>query len=169
LCNKHSGLANDLPVLTFVQKSPATPKFKPAPMSNQTDNVPKWVRIAVGILGLFNLAFGLMSYMNMSILFKDGTGLDLTNAILKNANYEFAARNLAIGLALTFVTIIKGAPEALVILTIVRALIEIQTIIISFVQGNISVMLLIPLAFLAVEIIMIKTLIVVIKKEEKER
>jgi hypothetical protein len=108
-----------------------------------------------------------MSYLSMSVLFKDGAGLDLTNAILKNASYEFAARNLAIGLALAFVTIIKGAPEALVILTIVRALIEIQTIIISITQGNINAMLLMPLAFLVLEICIIKTLIVVIKKEEE--
>jgi hypothetical protein len=136
-------------------------------MSTHIDNVPKWVRMAVGILALVNLAFGIMSYLSMSVLFKDGAGLDLTNAILKNASYEFAARNLAIGLALAFVTIIKGAPEALVILTIVRALIEIQTIIISITQGNINAMLLMPLAFLVLEICIIKTLIVVIKKEEE--
>jgi hypothetical protein len=136
-------------------------------MSSHTDNVPKWVRVAVGVLAVINLAFGVASYLSMSLLFKDGTGLDLTNVILKNASYEFAARNLAIGLALTFVTIIKGAPEALVILTIIRALIEIQTIILSIVQGNINVMLLIPVVFLVLEIFIIKTLIVVIKKEEK--
>jgi hypothetical protein len=136
-------------------------------MSKQLDNVPKWVRIAVGILALLNIAFGLMGYFDMSLLFKNGAGLDLTNIILKNASYEFAARNLAIGLALGFVTIIKGAPEALTILTIVRLLIEIQTIVISIVQGNINTMLLIPLAFLVAEIFIIKTLIVAIKKEEQ--
>jgi hypothetical protein len=122
----------------------------------------------VGILALMNIAFGLASYFDMSVLYKDGAGLDLTNAILRNANFEFAARNLAIGLSLGFVTVIKGAPEALIILTITRALIEIQTIIMSVVQGNIHVMLLIPLAFLAVEIAIIRTLIGVIKKAEEQ-
>jgi hypothetical protein len=136
-------------------------------MSTHIDNVPKWVRITVGILALVNLGFGVMSYIDMSLLFKNGSGLDLSNAILKHANYEFAARNMAIGLALAFVTIIKGAPEALVILTIVRALIEIQTIIISFVQGNINIMLVLPLTFLLIEIVIIKTLVGVIKKEEE--
>ena len=135
-------------------------------MSKQTDNVPKWVRTAVGILALVNIAFGITSYLDMSLLFKDGAGLDLTNGILKNAGFEFAARNLAIGLALGFVTIIRGAPEALVILTIVRALIEIQTIIISGIQGNINAMLLLPFGFLVVEIFIIKALVGVIKKEE---
>lgn len=137
-------------------------------MSNQTDNVPKWVRTAVGILALVNIAFGVVGYFDISLLFKDGAGLDLTNAIIKNANYEFAARNLAIGLALGFVTIIKGAPEALTILTIVRALIEIQTIILQIVQGNINVMLIIPIVFLIVEIILVKTLVGVIKLEEEQ-
>jgi hypothetical protein len=137
-------------------------------MSKPVDNVPKWVRIVVGILALMNIAFGLASYFDMSVLYKDGAGLDLTNAILRNANFEFAARNLAIGLSLGFVTVIKGAPEALIILTITRALIEIQTIIMSVVQGNIHVMLLIPLAFLAVEIAIIRTLIGVIKKAEEQ-
>src|ERR1700722_4101465 len=105
-------------------------------MSSHVDNVPRWVRIAVGIIGVINIAFGIMCYFNMRLLFHAATGVDLTNPFIKNANYEFAARNLAVGLALGFVTVIKGAPEALVILTIVRALIEIQTIIQSFVQGN---------------------------------
>jgi hypothetical protein len=136
-------------------------------MSAKTDNVPKWVRVAVGVLAVVNLAFGVMSYVSMSVLFKDGAGLDLSNTILKNASYEFAARNLAIGLALIFVTIIKGAPEALVILTIVRALIEFQTIIIAVVQGEITAILLMPLAFLVLEVFIVKTLIGVIKKEEE--
>ncbi len=137
-------------------------------MSKHVDNVPKWVRIAVGVLALLNIAYGIMCYFDMSVLFKEGTGIDLTNSLIKNANSEFAARNLAIGLALGFVTIIKGAPEALVILTIVRALIEIQTIILAFVHGNITAMLLVPFVFLAVEIFIVKTLVGVIKKEEEE-
>jgi len=135
-------------------------------MSAHIDNVPKWVRIAVGILALINVAYGVMCYFDMSMLYHAGTGVDLTNSFIKNASYEFASRNLAIGLALAFVTIIKGAPEALTILTIVRALIEVQTIIQSVVQANISAMLLIPVAFLALEIFIVKTLIGVIKKEE---
>jgi hypothetical protein len=135
-------------------------------MSINIDNVPKWVRVAVGILALLNIAFGVMSYIDIHVLFHEGTGVDFSNPFIKNANFEFAARNLAIGLAMAFVTKIKGAPEALVILTIVRALIEIQTIIIAIVQGNINAMLLVPIAFLVFEIFIIKALIVVIEKEE---
>ncbi len=135
-------------------------------MSTHIDNVPKWVRIAVGIVAAINVIFGIMCYIDMHILYHAAIGVDLTNSFIKNANSEFASRNLAIGIALGFVTIIKGAPEALVILTIVRALIEIQTIILSIIQGNIDAMLLISGAFLVLEIFIVKTLIGVIKKEE---
>jgi uncharacterized membrane protein YhdT len=137
-------------------------------MAAHADNVPRWVRIAVGILAVLNIAYGVVGYLNMSVLFHAGTGIDFTNPLIKNANDEFASRNLAIGLALGFVTMIKGAPEALVILTIVRALTEIQTIILAIVQGNINAMLILPVVFLAVEMVMVKTLIGVIKLEEAE-
>lgn len=137
-------------------------------MSKNIDNVPNWVRITVGILALLNIAFGVAGYFDMSLLFHAGTGIDLSNSLIKNASFEFAARNLAIGLALGFITIIRGAPEALIILTITRALIEIQTIIISITHGNTNAMLLVPFAFLVVEIFIVKTLIPVIKKEEAQ-
>ena len=137
-------------------------------MSAHIDNVPRWVRIAVGILAVLNIGFGVMSYFDLSLLYNAATGVDLTNSFIKNAGFEFASRNLAIGLALGFVTVIKGAPEALVILTIVRALIEIQTIILAIAQGSITAMLLVPLAFLVLEVFIIKTLVGVIKLEEAQ-
>jgi hypothetical protein len=137
-------------------------------MSKSIDHVPSWVRITVGILALLNIAFGVAGYFDIGVLFHSGTGIDLSNSLIKNASFEFAARNLAIGLALGFVTIIRGAPEALIILTITRAFVDMQTIIISIVQGNINTMLLVPFAFLVVEILIVKTLIPVIKKEEAQ-
>ncbi|PQJ08968.1 hypothetical protein CJD36_021400 [Flavipsychrobacter stenotrophus] len=134
-------------------------------MSKHIDIVPKWLRIVVGILALLNILFGVMGYFDMSILFKDGTGLDLTNAILKIASFEFAARNLAIGLGLAIVAA-KGVPESITIVTIIRALIEIQTIITMMVTGNISAMILMPLVFLVAELFIIKTLIGVIQKRD---
>ena len=134
-------------------------------MSKHVDIVPKWLRIVVGVLALLNILFGFMGYLDMSLLFKDGSGLDLTNAILKNASYEFAARNLAIGLGLAIVAA-KGVPESITIVTIIRVLIEIQTTITMIATGNISAMILMPLAFLIVEIFIIKTLLGVIQKRD---
>ena len=136
-------------------------------MTAHIDIVPKWTRILVGILALLNIAFGLMSYFDLTVLFHNTTGLDLANAAIKNASYEFAARNLAIGLALGIVAM-EGVPESITIVTIIRALVEIQTIIITIVSGNISAMLLMPLAFLAVEIFIIKTMISVIQKRDAQ-
>ena len=83
-------------------------------MSNHIDFVPKWLRILVGALAALNILFGVMGYFDMSLFFKYGSGLDLTNAILKNASYAFAARNLAIGLGLAIVAA-KGVPESITI------------------------------------------------------
>ncbi len=137
-------------------------------MSNHVDFVPKWLRIVVGVLAILNILFGVMGYLDMSLLFKNGSGLDLTNAILKNASYEFAARNLAIGLGLAIVAA-KGVPESIAIVTIIRALIEIQTIITMVTTGNISVMILMPILFLVAELFIIKTLIGVIQKRDASK
>ena len=134
-------------------------------MSKHIDLVPKWLRIVVGVLALLNILFGVMGYFDMSILFKDGSGLDLTNAILKNASYEFAAWNLAIGLGLAIVAA-KGVPESITIVTIIRALVEIQTIITMLATGNISSIILMPFVFLIVEIFIVKTLVGVIQKRD---
>ena len=134
-------------------------------MSKHIDMVPKWLRIVVGVLALLNILFGVMGYIDMSLLFKNGSGLDLTNAIMKNASYEFAARNLAIGLGLAIVAA-KGVPESITIVTIIRALVEIQTIVTIIATGNISILILMPLVFLIVEIFIIKTLVGVIQKRD---
>ncbi len=134
-------------------------------MSKHIDVVPKWLRIVVGVLALLNILFGVTGYFDMSLLFKDSSGLDLTNAILKNASYEFAARNLAIGLGLAIVAA-KGIPESITIVTIIRALVEIQTIITMIATGNISAMILMPIVFLVVELFIIKTLVGVIQQRD---
>ncbi|MEI8114352.1 MAG: hypothetical protein WCI54_12015, partial [Bacteroidia bacterium] len=60
----------------------------------------------------------------------------------------------------------KGVPESITIVTIIRALIEIQTIIIMIATGNISAMIAMPLVFIIAEIFIIKTLIGVIQKRD---
>ena len=134
-------------------------------MTTHIDFVPKWLRILVGVLALMNIAFGVMGYFDMTVLFPNGNGIDLTSAIIKNASFEFAARNLAIGLALMIVAL-KGVPESITIVTIIRALIEIQTIIIAVVHSNITTMLVLPLVLLIVEIFIITTLIKIIAKRD---
>ena len=134
-------------------------------MSLLLDIVPKWLRISVGILAIFNIAFGIMGYFDMSVLFQNGNGIDLTNEVIKNASYEFAARNLAIGLALGIVAL-KGVPESLAIVLIIRALVETQTIITSIVTHSIISAILMPIPFLAAELFIIVFLVKIIKKRD---
>lgn len=134
-------------------------------MSKHIDHVPKWLRIVVGILALVNIAFGIMCYFDMSLLFKNAGGLDLTNAVLKNASYEFAARNLAIGLGLAIVAA-KGVPESIAIVSIIRILIEVQTIITAIAAGHFSAVLIVSVLFLAIELLIVKTLAGVIQKRD---
>ncbi|MEP6647665.1 MAG: hypothetical protein ABJC12_11310 [Saprospiraceae bacterium] len=136
-------------------------------MATHIDIVPKWVRILVGILALLNILFGIMGYFDMSVLFHDGAGLDMTNGILKHASNEFAARNLAIGLGLLIVAL-KGVPESMAIVIIIRALIEIQTIIMTLVSGKIDAMIAMPLVFLVAEILLIIKLIAIIQKRDAQ-
>lgn len=136
-------------------------------MSKHIDIVPKWVRIAVGVLAILNILFGVMGYFDMSILFHNGAGLDLTNGILKQASNEFAARNLAIGLGL-FIVAFKGVPESIAIVLIIRALVEIQTIIMTTVSGKVDAMIAMPLLFLIVEVFLIKTLVGVIQQRDAQ-
>lgn len=134
-------------------------------MTSKIDFVPKWVRISVGILAILNILFGVMGYFDMSVLFHNGTGLDLTSTILKHASNEFAARNLAIGLGLMIVSL-KGVPESITIVLIIRALVEIQTIILTLISDKIDAMIAMPLVFLIAEIFLIKNLIDVIQKRD---
>ena len=134
-------------------------------MTTHIDIVPKWVRIVVCVLALMNIAFGVMSYLDMTVLFPNAKGYDLTNTIFTSASFEFAARNLANGLALMIVAL-KGVPESITIVTIIRALIEIQTIIIAFAHGTITSALILPLVLLGVEIFIILTLVKAITKRD---
>lgn len=135
-------------------------------MSTHIDLVPKWVRIVVGLLALANIAFGVSGYISPSVLFQNNsTGIDLAGLAAKYAGYEFAARNLAIGLALLIVAL-RGVPESLAIVTIIRALIELQTVIISFVTGNVNAGIAVAGVMFGVEVFIVVTLFGVIAKRD---
>ncbi|OCQ97844.1 hypothetical protein BCD67_01560 [Oscillatoriales cyanobacterium USR001] len=135
-------------------------------MSHHIDLVPKWVRIIIGLLALANIAFGISGYFDASPLFQNNTaGIDFSSLAIKYAGYEYAARNLAIGLALMIVAL-KGVPESLTIVTIVRALIELQTVIIAVVTGSFKGGTVFAMMMFAVEIFVIVTLVKVIAKRD---
>ena len=135
-------------------------------MSTKTDLVPKWVRILVGILALANIIFGVMGYFDYNVLFHHGTD-GVSEMLLKNASFEFSARNLAIGLALGIVYL-KGVPESIAIVMIIRALVEFQSFLIGATTSGFSMDLIMPLLFFAVEIFIIKTIVGVIKVRDSD-
>jgi len=135
-------------------------------MAKHIDIVPTWVRIIVGLLALANIAFGVSGYFDSSVLFQNSQmGIDLASLGAKYASYEFAARNLAIGLALLIVAG-KGVPESMAIMTITRALIEIQTIVIAIATNSFASGTIVAVVLLSIEILVIVTLFKVIAKRD---
>lgn len=109
-------------------------------MSHAAKSVPGWVRILTLLLALANVAFGVMGYLSTQALFPDLSsvpGLAADAPLLVHASREFSARNLAIGLALLIVSRV-GVPESIAIVTLIRALVELQTIVLAAVEGHVA-------------------------------
>jgi len=136
-------------------------------MNNGKNLVPQWVRLFVGLLALANIAFGISNYFGASALFQNSSaGMDLMGAAARYAGYEFGARNLAIGLALLIVASV-GIPETIAIMTIVRALVELQSVIIGIVSGNFGVGVIVSLVIFAVEAFVIVTMFKIVGERDK--
>lgn len=134
---------------------------------NSKNLVPKWTRIVVGLLAVANFIFGISNYLKFDMLFQNSkVGIDLTNTGAKFASYEFGARNLAIGLALLIVALV-GIPETIAIMTIVRALIELQTIVIALLAGTFGTGTIVAIVMVGVEIFVIKTMFGIVAERDK--
>jgi hypothetical protein len=137
-------------------------------MNANKNVVPKWTRIVVGLLAFANIAFGVSNYFKFDSLFQNGiNGIDLTGTGAKFASYEFGARNLGIGLALLIVAIV-GIPETIAIMTIVRALIELQGVVIALVAGTFGSGAIVAIVMLCVEIFIIKTMFGIVAKRDAQ-
>lgn len=128
--------------------------------------VPTWVRVLIGILAVFNIVFGVSGYFDPQPLFQNSVvGIDLTSSGAIYAGYEFAVRNLAIGLALMIVAVV-GVPETIAIMTIVRALIELQTIIIGFSTENFGAGTIVAIIVFVLEVFVIKTMFGIVAERD---
>ncbi len=128
--------------------------------------VPKWTRIVVGLLAVANVAFGASNYFKSDSLFQNSTiGIDLASTAAKFSSYEFGARNLAIGIALLIVATV-GVPETIAIVTIIRALIELQSIIIALLAGTFGVGTIVAIVMLGVELFVVKTMFGIVAKRD---
>lgn len=115
------------------------------------------------LLAVLNVVFAVAGYASTSALFPDlaGTGLATDSPLLVHASREFAARNLAIGLAVLIVSRV-GVPETIAIAAIIRALVEAQTIVIGLLAGVSAATavpsLVLPGVLLAVEVAVVRTM-----------
>lgn len=140
-------------------------------MSAAARLVPKWARIVTFLLALANIAFGVMGYLKTDVLFKDLSavpGLAADNPLLVHASQEFSARNLAIGIALLIVSLV-GVPESIAIVMVVRALIELQSLIMAATQGAGIGGLAMPGGFVIVELIVIVAMFRIVRQRDEAK
>ena len=129
-------------------------------MSTFIDIVPMYVRIVTGVFALANIGYGVVGYFKPSQIFENSTeGIDVRGKGARYAGYEYASRNLSIGLGLLIVAAI-GSPEAIVMVTIVRALVEVQSMLINLSLKKINEGFITAAVFLAIELFIIIKMLV---------
>jgi len=120
--------------------------------------IPMYIRFFVGVLAIANIVYGIIGYFKPSQIFENSTlGIDVSGTGAKYAGFEYASRNLAIGLGLLLVAIL-GSSQSIVIVTLIRAMIEIQTLIINIAIRKINEGFITAAVFLAIELYVIITL-----------
>jgi hypothetical protein len=128
-------------------------------MSTFVDIVPMYVRIVAGVFALANIGYGIVGYFKPSQIFENSTeGVDVKGKGARYAGYEYASRNLSIGIGLLIVAAI-GSAEAIVMVTIVRALVEIQSMLINLSLKKINEGFITAAVFLAIELFIILKLL----------
>jgi hypothetical protein len=121
----------------------------------ETNAIPMYVRIIAGLFALANIGYGIAGYFKPSQIFENSVeGVDVKGKGARYAGYEYASRNLAIGIGLLIVAII-GSTQAIVMVMVVRALVEIQSMFINISLKKINEGFITAAVFLAIEIFVI--------------
>jgi hypothetical protein len=116
-----------------------------------TEMIPLYVRIIAGLFGLVNTVYGIVGYFQPSHTFENSTeGVDMKGKGAKYASFEYSSRNVAMGLGLLVAAAI-GNPQAIVLVTGVRALVEIQSMAINIALKKINEGFITAAVFLAIE------------------
>ena len=117
--------------------------------------VPMYVRIVTGIYALANVGYGIVGYFKPSQIFENSEeGVDVKGNGARYAGYEYASRNLSIGIGLLIVAVI-GSPQSIIIVTTIRALVEIQSMLINISLKKINEGFLTATVFLIIELFII--------------
>ena len=126
----------------------------------EANMIPMYVRIVAGVFALANVGYGVVGFFKPSQIFENSTeGIDVKGKGARYAGYEYASRNLAIGIGLLIVAAI-GDPHAIVMITGIRALVEIQSIFINLSLKKINEGFITAAVFLAIEAFIIAKMFV---------
>lgn len=121
----------------------------------ETNMIPTYVRVVAGVFALANVGYGVVGFFKPSQIFENSSeGIDVKGKGARYAGYEYASRNLAIGIGLLIVAAI-GDPHAIVMITGIRALVEIQSIFINLSLKKINEGFITAVVFLAIEVFII--------------
>lgn len=121
----------------------------------ETNMIPMYVRIIAGVFALVNIVYGIVGYFKPSHTFENSTeGVDLKGKGAKYAAYEYSSRNVAMGIGLLIVASI-GSSQAIVMVTTVRALVEVQSMLINIAIKKINEGFITAVVFLAIELFII--------------
>ena len=123
----------------------------------ETNMIPLYVKIIAGVFGLVNTGYGIVGYFQPSHTFENSTeGVDMKGKGARYAAFEYSSRNLAIGMGIV-VAVVIGNPLSIALVTLVRALVEIQSILINIALKKFNEGFITAAVFLAIEIfIMVK-------------
>ena len=121
----------------------------------ESNMIPMYVRIIAGLFAAANIGYGIMGYFSPSHTFENSTeGVDLGGKGAKYAAYEYSSRNLAIGIGILIAAAI-GSPQAIVMVMLIRALVEIQSMLINISLKKINEGFITAAVFLAIEVFII--------------
>ena len=121
----------------------------------ETNMIPLYVRIVAGVFALANVGYGVVGYFKPAQIFENSAeGVDVKGKGARYAGYEYASRNLSIGIGLLIVAAI-GSPQAIVTATAIRALIEIQSMLINISLKKFNEGFITAAVFLAIELFII--------------
>jgi hypothetical protein len=121
----------------------------------ENNMIPMYVRVVAGVFALANIGYGIMGYFQPSHTFENSTeGVDLKAKGARFASYEYSSRNLAMGVGLLIAAFI-GSPQSIVMVALIRALVEIQSIFINISLKKINEGFYTAVVFLAIELFII--------------
>jgi hypothetical protein len=128
-------------------------KFSTPKLNQMIDQnmIPLYVKIIAIVFALANMGYGVVGYFKPSQIFENSVeGIDLKGMGAKYAGFEYASRNLAIGIGLLLAAIFS-MPLAIFTTLGIRALVEIQSVLINISLKKFNEGFITALVFLAIE------------------